>query len=482
MKKRGVVKGFFKSLQFRLILIFIGFLVIPPMAMEGFLVRTYMDRAVSNRTSDILSQAKIMADQISSTGYMEDVTLDSINSKAELISNVYDGRILVIDSTFHIIKDTFDLDTRKIIISDEVSKAFAGEELTKIDNGRRYLEVVIPIREKDDEIVQGVLLISVSADAVNDMRAALSDTSRVVMLVLGLMGLGIAVIFSYLLSRPFRKLSESIDDIRAGYTNDEIHATAYTETEEIAEHVNMLTRRMKVLDDSRTEFVSNVSHELKTPLTSMKVLADSLVGQENVPSELYQDFMADIASEIDRENKIITDLLELVKMDRSSNERLHISQINVNELLETIMKRITPIADKAGIELVMESFRPVIAKVDEIKLGLALSNLIENAVKYNDKENGWVHVSLNADHRYMYVKVEDNGMGMPEEALDHIFERFYRVDKSHSREIGGTGLGLAITKSVILLHRGEIKVSSSEGDGTTFTVRIPLNYIGKEAK
>lgn len=482
MKKKGVKGGFFKSLQFRLILILIGFLIIPPMIMEGFLVRSYMDRAEQNRTSDILSQAKILADQINSAGYIEDVSLESINSRFELISNVYDGRILVVDSTFHIIKDTFDLDTRKIIISDEVAKAFAGEELTKIDSWNKYLEVVVPIREGEaDKDISGVLLISVSMDAANDMVETLDNTGKVVILVIGLVGIGLAIIISYLCSRPFKKLSRSIDDIRAGFTNDEIHSPVYTETEEISEHVNMLNRRMKVLDDSRTEFVSNVSHELKTPLTSMKVLADSLVGQENVPSELYQDFMADIASEIDRENKIITDLLELVKMDRSSNERLHITQININELLETIMKRITPIADVAGVELVMESFRPVIAKVDEIKLGLAFSNLIENAVKYNDKENGWVHVSLNADHRYMYVNVEDNGMGMPEESLEHIFERFYRVDKSHSREIGGTGLGLAITKSVILLHRGEIKVSSNEGEGTLFTVRIPLNYIGKEA-
>ncbi len=478
MKKKGVVKGFFKSLQFRLILIIIAFLVIPPMAMEGFLVRTYTEKAIQNRTSDILSQAKILADQIISAGYIKDVSLDSINSKFELISNVYDGRILVVDSTFHIIRDTFDLDTKKIIISDEVAKSFSGEELTKIDAGGRYIEVAVPIRENEGGEILGVLLISVSMDAANDMRNSLTDTARVVLIIIGLVGLGLAIIISYLCSRPFKKLSRSIDDIRAGYTNDEIHSPVYTETEEISEHVNMLTKRMKVLDDSRTEFVSNVSHELKTPLTSMKVLADSLLGQENVPAELYQDFMTDIASEIDRENKIITDLLELVKMDRSSDERLHISQINVNELLETIMKRITPIANQAGVELVMESFRPVIAKVDEIKLGLALSNLIENAVKYNDKENGWVHVSLNADHRYMYINVEDNGMGMPEESLEHIFERFYRVDKSHSREIGGTGLGLAITKSVILLHRGEIKVSSSEGDGTTFTVRIPLNYIG----
>ena len=139
-------------------------------------------------------------------------------------------------------------------------------------------------------------------------------------------------------------------------------------------------------------------------------------------------------------------------------------------------KRLKPIAEKQHVDLVLESFRPVTAEIDEVKLTLAITNLVENAIKYN-KEDGWVHVSLNADYQYFYLKVEDSGIGIPEDSLEHIYERFYRVDKSHSREIGGTGLGLAITRNAILMHRGAIKVFSTEGEGTLFTVRIPLNYI-----
>ena len=116
------------------------------------------------------------------------------------------------------------------------------------------------------------------------------------------------------------------------------------------------------------------------------------------------------------------------------------------------------------------------AEIDEVKMTLAISNLVENAIKYNHDE-GWVHVSLNADHKYFYVKVSDSGMGIPKEDQDHIFERFYRVDKSHSREIGGTGLGLAITRNAVIMHRGSIKVYSEPEEGTTFTVRIPLIYV-----
>ena len=216
--------------------------------------------------------------------------------------------------------------------------------------------------------------------------------------------------------------------------------------------------------------IIKIAHE-----NGMKVLADSLLMQEEVPNELYREFMQDIAEEIDRENSIISDLLTLVKMDRKTQE-LNIAVTDVNEFMETILKRLRPIAEKANVEVVFESNRSVSAEIDASRLSLAFSNLVENAIKYNN-ENGWVRVTLDADHKFFYVKVSDSGMGIPQESLDYIFERFYRVDKSHSREIGGTGLGLAITKSAVVAHRGAIKVQSKLGEGTTFTVRIPLRYI-----
>ena len=249
------------------------------------------------------------------------------------------------------------------------------------------------------------------------------------------------------------------------------------ETEHIVNAFNELLGRMRTLDESRQEFVSNVSHELKTPITSMKVLADSLISQENVPIELYKEFMTDIAEEIERENKIITDLLSLVKMDKTS-ANLNIENRNLNELIELILKRLRPIAKQRNIDVLYESAREVFAEIDEVKLTLAISNLVENAIKYN-KEYGYVKVSLDADHQFATIMVEDNGIGIPEEAQEHIFERFYRVDKSHSREIGGTGLGLAIARNAILLHRGSIKIDSEEGQGTVFTVKIPIIYVSK---
>lgn len=207
----------------------------------------------------------------------------------------------------------------------------------------------------------------------------------------------------------------------------------------------------------------------------MKVLADSLLMQEQVPAELYREFMVDIADEIDRENKIINDLLSLVKMDRTKAD-LDIEQTDINALLELILKRLRPIAMKRDVEMILECIRPVLAEVDKVKLTLAITNLVENAIKYNN-EHGWVKVVLDADHQFFTVEVSDSGIGIPENCLDNVYERFYRVDKSHSREIGGTGLGLAITRSAILMHKGTMKVTSVLGEGTVFTVKVPLTYV-----
>ena len=260
-----------------------------------------------------------------------------------------------------------------------------------------------------------------------------------------------------------------------GNLDESISENTYKETWNISQAVQSTITKLRTVDQSREEFVSNVSHELKTPITSIRVLADSLMSMEEVPVELYREFMTVISDEIDRESKIIDDLLSLVKMDKAAAE-LNIAQVDINALVQQILKRLRPIAKKRNVELIYESIREVTADVDEVKLSLAINNLVENAVKYNI-ENGWVRVTLDADHKFFYIKVADSGIGIPEEYQEHIFERFYRVDKARSRETGGTGLGLSITRNVILMHHGAIRLSSKEGEGSTFTVRIPLNYI-----
>ena len=286
------------------------------------------------------------------------------------------------------------------------------------------------------------------------------------------------------LTRPLKRLEVATEHIAGGEYGYRIHVKGNDEIAELSRHMNEMAsevetsiRRVEELARERETFIANMAHELKTPLASMKVLADSLLVQEEVPVELYQEFLEDIVSEIDRENRIITDLLTLVKMDKKVSG-LNIAAVNINDLTELILKRLRPIARKKDVEVVFESVRPVTAEVDEVKMTLVMSNLVENAIKYN-KEHGWVKVVLDADHQYFTFEVSDSGMGIPEDCLTQIYERFYRVEKSHSREIGGTGLGLVITKNAVLMHRGSITVTSTEGEGSTFLVKIPLNYIAQ---
>ncbi len=162
----------------------------------------------------------------------------------------------------------------------------------------------------------------------------------------------------------------------------------------------------------------------------------------------------------------------MVKTDKGPDS-LNKEPVDMNEFMDLILKRLKPLAEKRSIQLSFESFGDIKAEIDKVKFTLAISNLIENGIKYNI-DGGWIKVSLNSDHRSFYIKVADSGVGIPEDCINHIFERFYRVDKARSRDTGGTGLGLAITKNIIIMHKGTINVYSEPGKGTTFTVKIPL--------
>ena len=473
--KEKMKQSFFKSLRFRIMVLLVIIGIVPCLIIEKVIVNSYESRAVELKKINVKNQCDILGKQLMKEGYLEYQQSEVIDGELSILSTVYNGRILIINRSGRIIKDTYDIDEGKYMLSEEVIQCFEGVDTSYYDDSNDYIEQTVSLKYDKSKQIEGVMLVSTSTGEIRDSIEILEHRGNLLMLAISILVLVLGYLLSKSLVKPFARVSKAIEELTDGYLNEEISVLDYSETQMLSSVFNKMLKRMKVLDDSRQEFVANVSHELKTPMTSIKVLADSLVGQENVPVELYQEFMQDIAVEIDRENKIITDLLALVKMDKKASD-LNIEKVNINELMESILKRLKPIADKKKVELVLETYRPIVAEVDEVKLSLALSNLVENGIKYN-VEDGWVHVTLNADHKYFYVTVADSGVGIPKDSIDKIFERFYRVDKSHSREIGGTGLGLAITRNAIAMHRGAVKVKSEEQKGTTFSVRIPLNYI-----
>lgn len=467
---------FFRSLNFRIMVLLFLIGTIPALILSWAILTSYENQALTRLGNEVSNQCQILATQISSANYLENPDNESLTGELMQLATLYDGRIIIIDQNFRIIEDTYELEEGRTMVAEEVIKCFKGESTNHYVSGR-FIEMTVPIMigEEGSRTAIGVILASASTDNMHARIDDLRNSAEIWLAAVSICALALSVLLSNWLVKPLRHMNQSIEGLVEGALDGDLNIHDSTETENISNTFNNMLAKLRLMEESRQEFVSNVSHELKTPLASMKVLADSLLMQEDAPVEIYREFMQDIAEEIDRENTIISDLLTLVKMDRKTME-LNVAVTDINEFLEQILKRLRPIAEKANIEVVFESNRSVSAEIDATKLSLAFSNLVENAIKYN-RENGWVHVSLDADHKFFYVKVSDSGMGIPQDSLDYIFERFYRVDKSHSREIGGTGLGLAITKSAVVAHRGAIKVQSTVDEGTCFTVRIPLHYI-----
>ena len=475
-ENRGKFKiRFDRSLRTELFLIICLAGILPGVILCVILLGNYEKHAIDSRIRLVQNQCLIISDHLYSSGYPSVTDNTVIDSELSQLSNLYDGRVIVINSDLKIVKDTYSLSEGKYMISAEVVRGLMGESTSTYDESDHYIEIITPISDRDMKEFVGVMLTSVSTAEIDETINKTRRLCTLIMIAMAAVVLWIAVYVSLKITSQFRKLTATIENIKEGFEEEKIDAFHYRETAQIREAFNQLLARMRKLDDSRGEFVANVSHELKTPITSVKVLAESLTSQDDVPKEIYKEFMEDIVKEVDREDKIINDLLELVKMDRAGSN-LQIELCDIDMMIESIIKRLTPIANKAQVEIVFETIRPVMAEVDATKLSLAFTNIIENGIKYNH-EGGKVKVTLDSEPMMFTVTVEDTGSGIPEEDIPNIFERFYRVDKSHSREIGGTGLGLAIAKGAIVMHRGAVKVESTPGTGSRFDIKIPLSYI-----
>ena len=435
------------------------------------------DSVIEKRLEYVNSEYSILANYLASSKNIDEMTDEEIDMLVNDMAGIFADRIEIIDSNFKIVIDNYKMNEGMSAVSKDVNKCFNGTNSSYTDKERGAIFVTQAIKDPATNEVKYVLF---ATDSLSLVERSLSDTrvfAIAIMVILIVLIIAFAIFASYKLVKPLRKIDEVIEGIGSSQNAEKIELKGCTEVQTISSSFNTMLSRINQLEDSRQEFVSNVSHELKTPMTSLKVLADSLLQQEDVPAELYREFMQDMVDEIDRENNIITDLLTLVKIDDASVP-LDISKTNINDMLNNTLKIVRPLAQNKNIELLLESFRPIVAEVDETKLSMAVMNLVENAIKYNNNE-GFVHVSLNADQTYFYIKIQDNGFGIPKESQDLVFDRFYRVDKARDRATGGTGLGLAITKSIITAHKGTIKLYSEEGEGTTFNMQIPLTFVGE---
>ncbi len=466
---------FLRSMKVQVLSILILVGLVPLFLLFYIMTDTYENRLISQKIDELQSYGTVISNQVLASGYFLNQDVPEVDKEAEQVAEVYQGRILLVDQDLKVLKDTYGLEDGKTMISQEVIQCMRGTKLRNINELGDYIQITLSIRETMAFQSAGVIIMTFSTKGLKQVAADVRQRVFVMMVVITMTILLISVLYAQFLTRPLKTVTDSIQDISRGDMDVQLDMKGFSEIRSISDSFNHMIAVIQNQENSRQEFVSNVSHELKTPLASIKVLSDSLLSQRGMPEDLYQEFLVDITEEIERMTKIINDLLSMVKMDRNT-AIMNVENVSINDLLEQLLKRLRPIAASRNIELIYESYRPVMADVDEVKLTSAINNLVENAIKYNYDE-GWVRITLNADHKFFYITVQDSGVGIPEDVQDNVFERFYRVDKARSRDTGGTGLGLAIARSAVLLHRGSIKLHSKEKEGTTFTVRIPLNYI-----
>lgn len=388
-----------------------------------------------------------------------------------------DGCALLVDMDGHVL-----LDTR---IGTEDTSAGQAELLTVLGGEESIAYDVRPMGDdsagaaafcaaavtNEGAQLGAVLLISPVTE-LHQAILAVEHQLLTVFLGVAAAALAAAFLFAVTLTAPVKALTTAIRRMGKGDLSARVQVHASGEMRELAESYNAMAERIENFDRSRSQFVQNASHELKTPLATMKILLENLIYQPDMPQALRMEFMQDMNHEIDRLSSVVTDLLTLTQMD-SHESGVKRDPVDLSALCAETAHALLPVAQKAGLRLETHIEEGVGLLGDASKLGQVAYNLIDNAVKYTPR-GGCVTVTLAQEGNTAVMGVRDTGIGIPPEDAKHIFERFYRVDKARSRATGGTGLGLPIVRQMVQLHGGEITVDSAPEEGSVFTVRLPI--------
>ena len=289
-------------------------------------------------------------------------------------------------------------------------------------------------------------------------------------LVLEIVVIIFSAIFAIAFSKRMRRILASMRIIREGDYSHKVKMGGSDELTVLGDEFNDLTDRLMVSENKRRQFVSDASHELKTPLASIKLLSDSIL-QNDMDMETVREFVSDIGNEADRLNRMSQKLLSLSRIESQEDGDCEI--VNIAPTVQRVLRMLSTIAEENGISILpqLEQDSPILILEDD--LYQIIFNLVENGIKYN-VPGGSLSILLSREEDNAVIKVADTGVGIPDDAIGHIFERFYRVDKARSRKSGGSGLGLSIVRNMVERNGGSIYVTSQSGQGTTFTVTFPV--------
>lgn len=424
--------------------------------------------------------------------YVNSMDVQSVYNIAVSEGQNFNGRVVVMDENGVVFADSHSQLNGRVLRHEEVDKVRTGEAnsawgfhrvdaqapsgfLSMIDKEWAVYYTASIVYQSH---TVGIVLVSVSIQDIEDtIGRTMLQFFGISMLILGLLIVA-SILISRWISKPLADMTNVIQEMSRGNFDVRAKETGIPEMAEMGRTFNMMSEKLESVDRMRSEFVANASHELKTPLSAIKILTESLLYQSDVPEDTYKEFLSDINQQIDRLVTLLNDLLVLSQIEQNEY-LLNYSTVNAKDLVTEAVAQLRPLALSKGIEMIAET-EDFMLECDKLKLSTAISNLLNNGIKYT-ANGGSVKIEAKQKGDMAHFAVVDTGIGIPKEDLAHIFDRFYRVDKARSRETGGTGLGLSIVSRICRLHGGTVSVQSREGIGSVFSIDVPLRRNKEDA-
>lgn len=457
-----------RSIQIKFAISYLALILSVLMLLNIYPIFTSQDLVFKTKQTSMQNQASVIASTVASLG---ELTQEGVTQVMEMLDESSITRIIVTDPDGLILYDTETSSGRRYAMLQEISRALNGKDVfaSSYRDGVFRSSAATPVQYRNT-VIGAVYLYEYDSEQGGIIVGLRQNLLRISIILVAL-----AILLSLLLARTMtRRISRMITGINQwanGSYSTRLKVSGQDELTELATTFNELTERLEETDAVRKRFVADASHELKTPLASIKLLTDSINQNTDMDEETIRDFVSDIGTEVDRLTRITEELLALTRMD--NGKVIRHGRVNLAEVAEDALRMLTPIAEenKICIHSDLEAGCSISSSADEMYQ--VIFNLVENAIKYNVAD-GAVWVTLRCESDYALLIVADSGIGIPDEDKKKIFDRFYRVDKARSREAGGTGLGLSIVRDTVAASNGTIEVADRPGGGTVFQVRFPL--------
>ncbi|MGM9606236.1 MAG: ATP-binding protein [Oscillospiraceae bacterium] len=465
-----------RSMQVKYALTYIAVIAAVLVLLNTYPVLASQNLIFKSKQTSLLNQAAVVASALAG---LENLTSEGVEQVMNQLDDAGLTRIMVTDAAGMILYDTVEGGGTlyQYALIREVSDALSGNTVcySEYVNGQFQSRAAWPVIYRN-MCIGSVFLYEEDTEQAALLQGMQSNLRSVSMVVVVLVLL-LSIVFSKALTGRVGALLRAIRIVREGNYSHRVQLKGGDELAQLADEFNRLTDRLQTTEEVRRRFVSDASHELKTPLASIRLLTDSILQSEHMDPETAREFVTDIGEEADRLTRISEKLLTLTRLDAAPEvER---TPVDLGAVIRKAEHMLHPLAQagEVSLECSLEEGCLVYATGDD--LSQVAFNLMENAVKYN-LPGGRVMVNLSREGDEIVLRVEDTGVGIPEEDLDKVFNRFYRVDKARSRAAGGTGLGLSIVRDMVRQHGGTVTAGRREPEGSCFTVRFPAWKEGGE--